>query len=93
MVGMLMATTYGLSQLCWCLPRLDQRNVGSPDFLRSGWTDLLGFTIAVFFEAGFKVLLIGPVAGAVLSRLGAIISRLIEVGQENPWRNHPRGLR
>lgn len=77
MVGMLMAMTYGFSQLFWGLPRLEQRNVGSPDFLRSGWTDLHTFTIADVFEAGFKVLLIGPVAGAVLGGLGAIIARMI----------------
>jgi hypothetical protein len=77
MVGMLMAMTYGFSQLFWGLPRLEQRNVGSPDFLRSGWTDLHTFTIADIFEAGFKILLIGPVAGAILGGLGAIIARTI----------------
>jgi hypothetical protein len=76
-VGMLMAMTYGFSQLFWGLPRLEQRNVGSPDLLRSGWTDLHTFTIADVFEAGFKILLIGPVAGAVLGGLGAIIARTI----------------
>ena len=63
MVGMLMAMTYGFSELFWGLPRLEERNVGSPDFLRSGWTDLHSFTIADVFEAGFKILLIGPIAG------------------------------
>jgi hypothetical protein len=77
MVGMLMAMTYGCSQLFWGLARLEQRNVGSPDFLRSGWTDLHTFTIADIFEAGFKILLIGPVAGAILGGLGAIIARAI----------------
>ena len=62
LVGMLMAATFGFSQLFWDLPRLEQRNVGSPDFLRSGWTDLHTFTIADIFESGFKVLLIGPIA-------------------------------
>ena len=72
LVGMLMAMTFGFSQLFWDLPRLEQRNVGSPDFLRSGWTDLHTFTIADIFESGFKVLLIGPVAGAILGGLGAL---------------------
>jgi hypothetical protein len=75
LVGMLMAMTYGFSQLFWDLPRLEQRNVGSPDFLRSGWTDLRAFTIADIFEAGFKILLIGPVAGAVVGGLGGVIAR------------------
>ncbi len=77
MVGMLMAMTYGFSQLFWGLPRLEQRNVGSPDFLRSGWTDLHTFTIADVFEAGFKILLIGPIAAAVLGGLGAITARTV----------------
>jgi hypothetical protein len=77
MVGMLMAMTYGFSQLFWGLPRLEQRNVGSPDFVRSGWTDLHTFTIADIFEAGFKILFIGPVVGAILGWLGAIIARVI----------------
>ena len=63
--------TYGFSELFWGLPRLEERNIGSPDFLRSGWTDLHSFTIADVFEAGFKILLIGPIAGAVLGGLGA----------------------
>jgi hypothetical protein len=75
MVGMLMAMTYGFSQLFWDLPRLEERNIFSPDFLRSGQTDLHAFTIADVFESGFKILLIGPVAGAVLGGVGAIIAR------------------
>jgi hypothetical protein len=77
LVGMLMAMTFGFSQLFWDLPRLEQRNVGSPDFARSGWTDLHTFTIADVFESGFKVLLIGPVAGAILGGLGALLARSI----------------
>jgi hypothetical protein len=77
MVGMLMAMNYGYSQMFWCLPRLEQRNIGSPDLLRSGWTDLHTFTIADVFEAGFKILLIGPVAGAVLGALGAVMALTI----------------
>ncbi|HZW32049.1 MAG TPA: hypothetical protein VFF52_15160 [Isosphaeraceae bacterium] len=84
LVGMLMATTYGFSQLFWDLPRLEQRNVGSPDFLRSGWTDLHSFTIADVFEAGFKVLLLGPIAGAVLGGLGALLARAI-LAIRRPW--------
>jgi hypothetical protein len=85
LVGMLMAMTYGFSQLFWGLTRLERRNVGSPDFLRSGWTDLHTFTIADVFEAGFKVLLIGPVAGAVLGGLGALIARtVLAIGGRRP---------
>jgi hypothetical protein len=77
MVGMFMAMTYGFSQSFWDLPRLKQRNIGSPDFLRSGWTDLHTFTIADVFEAGFKILLLGPILGAVLGGLGAITARTV----------------
>jgi len=85
LVGMLMATTYGFSQLFWDLPRLEERNIGSPDLLRSGWIDLHTFTIADIFEAGFKILLIAPVAGAALGGLGALTARtILAVGRRRP---------
>ena len=74
MVGMLFAITYGFSQLFWALPRLEQRNTLSPDFLRSGWTDLHAFTIVNVFEAGVKVLIIGPIVGALVGGLGGILA-------------------
>jgi hypothetical protein len=77
MVGMLVTVIYGYSQLFWDLPRLERRNVGSPDFLRSGWTDLHAFTIADIFEAGFKVLLVGPIAGALFGGVGAVVARAL----------------
>ena len=70
----------GFSQLLWDLPWLEQRNVGSPDLLRSGWTDLHTFTIADIFESGFKILPIGPMAGAVLGGFGALLARMILAG-------------
>ena len=69
--------SYGFSELFWGLPRLERRNVGSPDLLRSGWDDLHLFTISDVFDAGFKILLIGPIAGAILGALGALIARTI----------------
>jgi hypothetical protein len=77
MVGMLMVVTYGFSQLYWALPRLEQKNVGSPDLLRSGWNDLHAFAIADLFEAAFKVLLTGPVLGAVLGAVGGLAASLL----------------
>ena len=76
-VGMLLTVNYGFSQLFWDLPALERKNVLSPDFLRSGWTDLHAFTIADIFEAGFKVLLVGPVAGSILGALGGVAARLV----------------
>jgi hypothetical protein len=73
-VGMLFTVTYGFSQLFWALPRLEQRSMLSPDFLRSGWTDLHSFTIIDVFEAGVKVLIIGPIVGAIVGGLGGVIA-------------------
>lgn len=73
-VGMLMAVTYGFSQLYWALSRLERQNVGSPDLIRSGWADLRAFTIADLFEAGFKILVIGPILGAVFGGLGGLVA-------------------
>jgi hypothetical protein len=84
MVGMLLTVTYGFSQLFWGLPGLEHRNVLSPDFLRSGWTDLHLFTIADVFESGFKVLLIGPIAGAILGGLGALLARAVNAARGQP---------
>lgn len=82
-VGMLMVVTCGFSQLYWALPRLEHKNIGSPDLIRSGWTDLRAFTIADLFEAGFKVLLLGPVVGAALGGIGGLVARLS--GRRSTW--------
>ncbi len=76
-IGMLMVVTYGFSQFYWALGRLEERNLGSPDLIRSGWTDIHAFTIADLFESGFKVLLVGPIMGAVAGGLGALLGRLL----------------
>ena len=75
-IGMLMVVTFGLSQLFWGLSHLQQRNVGSPDLARSGWSDLEAFTIADTFDAAVKVLLQGPLLGAVFGGVGAVIARV-----------------
>lgn len=76
-VGMLMVVTYGFSQLYWALPRLEAKNVGSLDLIRTGWTDLRAFTVADLFEAGFKVLLLGPILGAALGGIGGLVARVV----------------
>jgi uncharacterized membrane protein len=39
------------------------------------WSDLRAFTIADSFEAVVKVLIIGPVVGAILGGIGGLIAR------------------
>src|SRR5260221_837483 len=70
-VCMLVVMTYGLSQLFWSFDALEKRNVGNPDFVRTGWTDLHAFVIADIFEACFKILFLGPVAGIIFGLSGA----------------------
>jgi len=75
-VGMLITATFGLMLLNTSLPRLELKNIGSPDLIRSGWTDLRAFAIADIFEAVVKVLLLGPVLGAIFGGIGGGISRI-----------------
>ena len=77
LVCMLITVTFGFGQLLWSLSHLEQRDGSSPDFIRSGWTDLRAFAIVDIFDAGFWHLLIGPVAGAVLGGLGGAIVRIL----------------
>jgi hypothetical protein len=55
------------------------KNIGSPDLIRSGWTDLRAFTIADLFEAVVKVLLVGPIMGAVFGGLGGPIAHMVSI--------------
>ena len=78
MVGILFAITYGFSQLFWALPRLEQRNTLSSRLPAAGWTDLHAFTIVDVFEAGVKVLIVGPILGAIIGGLGGVIALAVE---------------
>jgi hypothetical protein len=75
-VGMQATLAFAFSQLYWSLPALERREVGSPDLIRRGWTDLRAFTIADIGEAGVKVLLVGPVAGAILGGSGGLLQAI-----------------
>lgn len=74
-VCMLLTIAFGFAQLLCCLSRLEQRDAASPDFLRSGWTDLSAFAIADIFDAGFWHLLLGPILGAFFGVLATAIAR------------------
>jgi len=68
--------SFGFGQLLTSLDRLQRRDVGSPDFLRSGWTDLRAFAIADIFEAGSWHLVIGPAVALLLGGIAAAAARL-----------------
>ena len=72
---MLLVMTYGLSQLFWSFGALKKHNIGNPDFVRTGWTDLHAFVIADIFEACFKILFIGPILGIIFGLTGAAVAR------------------
>ena len=76
-VCMLLVMTYGLSQLFWSFGAIEKHDMGDPDFIRTGWTDMHAFVIADIFEACFKILLVGPMAGIIFGFLGAALARLI----------------
>ena len=78
-VAMLLTAAFGLLLLNTFLTRLELKNIGSPDLIRSGWTDLRAFTIADHFEAVVKVLLVGPILGAVFGGLGGLIARITTI--------------
>jgi hypothetical protein len=68
---------------------LELRNVGSPDLMRSGWTVLRAFTIADSFHAVVKVLVIGPVVGAIFGGIGGLIARQRLTPTRRSWTGAP----
>jgi hypothetical protein len=77
-VCMVLTVTFGFGQLLTSLDRLQRQDVGSPDFLRSGWPDLRAFAIADMFEAGFWHLLIGPAVALCLGGVATLAARLLK---------------
>ena len=75
-VCMLIVMTYGLTQLFWSFETMEKHNIGNPDFIRTGWNDLHAFVIADIFEACFKILFVGPVAGIIFGLIGAATARV-----------------
>ncbi|HVQ30777.1 MAG TPA: hypothetical protein VMV21_14405 [Vicinamibacteria bacterium] len=76
-VCMVLTVSVGFGQLLTSLDRLQRRDVGSPDFLRSGWSDLRAFAIADVFEAGSWHLLIGPTVALCLGGVAVLAARLL----------------
>ena len=74
-VCMLIVMTYALSQLFWSFAAIEKHDIGDPDFIRTGWTNMHAFVIADIFEACFKVLFLGPFVGIIFGFLGAAIAR------------------
>jgi hypothetical protein len=75
-VCMVLTVSFGFGQLLTSLGRLQRQDAGSPDFVRSGWSDLPAFAIADVFEAGFWHLLIGPAVALCLGGAAALAARL-----------------
>ena len=75
-VCMVVTVSFGFGQLLTSLDRLQRQDFGSPDLLRSGWTDLRAFAIADVFEAGSWHLLIGPTVALCLGGIAAVAARL-----------------
>jgi hypothetical protein len=59
------------------LPTLAHGEIGDPDYVRSGWTDVRAFAIANTFDAGFTHLVEAPVIAATLGALGSGLGRLM----------------
>ena len=76
-VCMLAVMTYGLSQLFWSFGAIEKHDIGDPDFIRTGWTDMHAFVIADVFEACIKILFLGPILGIIFGLLGAATARFL----------------
>jgi hypothetical protein len=73
-VCMVLTLSFGFAQLLTSLAWLEHRDATSPDFLRSGWSDLRAFAIADIFDAGFWHLLLGPTVAAVLGAAASVLA-------------------
>jgi hypothetical protein len=76
MCAILIVVTFGFLLVNTSLPQLARGEIGDPDYLRSGWTDIRAFAIANTFDAGFTHLVEAPVIAAVLGAAGSGIGRL-----------------
>jgi hypothetical protein len=76
-VAVLLTSAFGLILLNLSPHQLELNNIGSPDLIRSGWTDLRAFTIADLFEAVVKVLTMGPVLGAAFGGIGGVLAGIV----------------
>ncbi len=76
MVAILFTVTFGFLLVNTSLLKLAHDEIGDPDYLRSGWTDVRAYAIANTFDAGFTHLVEAPVIAAALGVAGGGIGRL-----------------
>jgi hypothetical protein len=71
MLAILLVVTFGFLIVNTSLPQLARDEIGDPDYLRSGWTDVRAFAIANTYDAGFTHLVEAPLIAAVLGAAGS----------------------
>ena len=87
MVAIVIVVTFGFLLITTSLPTLAHNEIGDPDYLRSGWTDISAFAMANTFDAGFTHLVEAPIIASVLGAAGSGIG---QIGRRN---QQVKGLR
>lgn len=75
-VAAMIVVTFGLILVNTSLPALAHGEIGDPDYLLSGWTDVQAFAIANTYDAAFTHLTEAPVIAAVLGAVGSGLGRI-----------------
>jgi hypothetical protein len=77
-VAIALVMTFGFLLVITALPQLAHDEIGDPDYVRSGWTDVRAFAIANTFDAGFTHLVEAPVIAAVLGASGSAAGQMAQ---------------
>jgi hypothetical protein len=72
MCTILITITFGFSLGYLALPRLQQNLANSPEYARSGWSDLHAYALANLFDSAFAHLLTAIFIATVLGTLGSL---------------------
>ena len=75
-VAILVAVTFGFLIVNTSLPKLGHDEIGDPDYVRSGWTDVRAFAIANTLDAGLTHLVEGPIIAALLGAAGSGVGHM-----------------
>lgn len=73
MYAILITITFGFGLGYLALPRLQYILANSPEYARSGWSDLHAYTFANLFESAFSHLLTAVVVATILGGVGSLI--------------------
>jgi hypothetical protein len=74
-VAIVIAVTFGFLLVNTALPKLAHDELGDPDYVRSGWTDVRAFAIANTFDAGVTHLVEAPIIATALGAVGSGLGR------------------